>query len=186
MLEECWVKVQIFCTCHPICLIEHASPFILSVNIKSKMTIDMLSPVILSELVNSDDEKPLRGKIRERIIFLNFSFFLFLLHTFFGLLAFSFSAASISFLHLRILLHFVLVNQTDGQNLLCCCSGLFRFDMYDFFYCYYFAERFSFVESFEIRSSNIQNDVMRMKCWMKQRVNQSNIKILLDAPENVG
>ena len=55
-----------------------------------------------------------------------------------------------------------------------------------FFYCYYFAERFSFVESFEIRSSNIQNDVMRMKCWMKQRVNQSNIKILLDAPENVG
>ena len=58
--------------------------------------------------------------------------------------------------------------------------------MYDFFYCYYFAERFSFVESFEIRSSNIQNDVMRMKCWMKQRVNQSNIKILLDAPENVG
>ena len=51
--------------------------------------------------------------------------------------------------------------------------------MYDFFYCYYFAERFSFVESFEIRSSNIQNDVMRMKCWMKQRVNQSNIKIFV-------
>ena len=54
-----------------------------------------------------------------------------------------------------------------------------------FFYCHYFAERFSFVESFEIRSSNIWNDVIRMKCWMKQRVNQSNMKILLDEPENV-
>ena len=54
------------------------------------------------------------------------------------------------------------------------------------FYFYYFAERFSFVESFEIRSFNIRNDVTRMKCSMKQRVNQLNMKILLDEPENVG
>ena len=54
------------------------------------------------------------------------------------------------------------------------------------FFCYYFAEHFSFLESFKIWSSNIRNDVIRMKCWMKQRVNQSNIKVLLDKPENVG
>ena len=54
-----------------------------------------------------------------------------------------------------------------------------------FFHCYYFAERFSFVESFEIRSSNIRNDVIRIKCWMKQRENRSNMKIVLDEPENV-
>ena len=53
------------------------------------------------------------------------------------------------------------------------------------FYCYYFAERFSFVEPFEIRRSNIQNDVIRMKCWMKQGVNRSHMKIILDEPENV-
>ena len=54
-----------------------------------------------------------------------------------------------------------------------------------FFIVIIFAERFSFVESFEIRSSNIRNDVIRIKCWMKQKVNQSNMKILLDEPENV-
>ena len=51
--------------------------------------------------------------------------------------------------------------------------------------CYYFAERFTFVESFKIRSSNIRNDVIRMKCWMKQGVNQSNMKTVLDEPENI-
>ena len=51
--------------------------------------------------------------------------------------------------------------------------------------CYYFAEHFSFVESFKIQSFNIRNDVTRMKCWMKQGVNQSNMKILLDEPENL-
>ena len=55
-----------------------------------------------------------------------------------------------------------------------------------FFYCYYFAERFSFVGSFEIGSSNIWNDVIRIKFWMKQGVNQSNMKTVLDEPENVG
>ena len=55
-----------------------------------------------------------------------------------------------------------------------------------FFYCYYFAGRLNFVESFEIWSPNIRSDVRRMKCWMKQRVNQSNLIILLDEPENVG
>ena len=33
--------------------------------------------------------------------------------------------------------------------------------------------------------SNIRNDVTRMKCWIKQGVNQSNIKIVLNEPENV-
>ena len=37
---------------------------------------------------------------------------------------------------------------------------------------------------FEIQSSNIQNDII-IKCWMKQEVNQSNIKIVLNETENV-
>ena len=52
-----------------------------------------------------------------------------------------------------------------------------------FFYCYYFAE--CFVKSFGILSSNIQNDIIRLKCWMKQGVNQSNRKIVFNEPENV-
>ena len=55
-----------------------------------------------------------------------------------------------------------------------------------FFYCYYFAEHFDVVESFEIQSSNIRNDVIRTKYCMKQGVNQSNIKTVLDEAENVG
>ena len=72
-----------------------------------------------------------------------------------------------------------------SESSLLLCS--FRFDVYHFFYCclWSFAERFSFVESFEIQSSNLWNDVTRMKCWMKPRVDQSNMKILLDEPENV-
>ena len=66
MLEEYWVKVYIVCTCHPTCFIQHANPFILSFDIKSKMATDMLLPVI-SELAYSDDEKPRRGKTREWI-----------------------------------------------------------------------------------------------------------------------
>ena len=62
MLEECWMKVYVVCTCRPVCFIQHTSQFILSFNVKSKMVTDMLLPVILSELVNSDDEKPRRGK----------------------------------------------------------------------------------------------------------------------------
>ena len=68
----------------------------------------------------------------------------------------------------------------------CLLFKLFRFDVCHFFYCYYFAERFSFVGSFEIGSSNIWNDVIRIKFWMKQGVNQSNMKTVLDEPENVG
>ena len=75
MLEECWMKVYIVCTCHPTCSIQHASPFILSFTVKSKVATDMLLPVILSELVDSDDEKPRRGKTGEWISFLNLSFF---------------------------------------------------------------------------------------------------------------
>ena len=65
MLEECWMKVYIICTCHPTCFIQHVSPFILSLDVKSKMATDMLLPVILSELVDSEDENPRRGKTQE-------------------------------------------------------------------------------------------------------------------------
>ena len=78
MLEECWMKVYIVCTCYPTCFIQHAGPFILSFNVKSKMVTDMVLLVILSKVVDSDDEKPRRGKTREWISFLNFSFFCFL------------------------------------------------------------------------------------------------------------
>ena len=79
------MKVYIVCTW---CVIQHASPFILSLNVKSKMTTYILLPVILSELVDSDDEKPRRDKTQEWISFLNLSFFLFSLYTFFGLLVY--------------------------------------------------------------------------------------------------
>ena len=46
---------------------QHVSPFILSFDVKSKVVIYMLSPVIISELVYSDDEKPHRGKMPEWI-----------------------------------------------------------------------------------------------------------------------
>ena len=48
------MKVYIVCTCHPTCFIQHTSPFILSFDVKSKMATDMLLPMILSELVDSD------------------------------------------------------------------------------------------------------------------------------------
>ena len=61
------MKVYIICTCHPICFTQHASPFVLSFDVKSKMATDVLLPVIISELVDSDDEKPCQGKTREWI-----------------------------------------------------------------------------------------------------------------------
>ena len=54
--------------------IQHAIPFILSFNVKSRMATDTLFPVILLELVDSDDGKPCRGMRREWISFLNLSF----------------------------------------------------------------------------------------------------------------
>ena len=65
-------------------------------------------------------------------------------------------------------------------------SSSLLFKLIVIFCCYYFTERFSFAESFEIRSSNIRNDVIIMKCGMKQGVNRSNMKIVLDEPKNVG
>ena len=69
------MKVYIVRMCHPTCFIQHSSPFILLLNIKSKMATDMLLPVVLSELEDSDDEKPRLGKTREWISFLNLSLF---------------------------------------------------------------------------------------------------------------
>ena len=70
-------------------------------------------------------------------------------------------------LHLRILFHFDLAILINSHNLLRHCSSSFRLD------------------ACEIRSSNIQNDVIRIKCWMIQGINQSNLKTVLAEPENV-
>ena len=104
------MKVYIVCTCHPTSFIQHANPLTLSFNVKSKMTTDMLLPVILSELVDYEDEKLGLAKTLEWISFLNFSFFSVAFVYFL-------SSASLLFfrylqfllLHLRILPHFVLV-----------------------------------------------------------------------------
>ena len=60
MLDKCWSNVGWKFTSF-VRVIQHASPFILSFNVKSKMATDMFLPVILSELLGSDDEKPRRG-----------------------------------------------------------------------------------------------------------------------------
>ena len=168
MLEECWTKVYIVCTCHPTCFIQHGCPFILSFDVKSKMTTDMLLPVILSELVDSDDEKPRRGKtqewikrrhrlgslqnmIKELTVEDRYAF-----KEMFRMSVEDFETA---------LKHIDDLSLHKKKNEVIVCIIL----------------RFSFVESFEIRSSNIRNDVIRMKCWM----NRSNVKIVLHEPENV-
>ena len=61
------MKVYIVCTRHPTYLIQHTSPFILSFDVKSKIATNMFLPVILLELVDSDNEKPRRGKTQEWI-----------------------------------------------------------------------------------------------------------------------
>ena len=43
--------------CHSACFNQDAIPFILPFNVKSKIATNMLLPVILSELVKSNDEK---------------------------------------------------------------------------------------------------------------------------------
>ena len=101
------MKVYVVCICHPTCFTQHGSPFILSLNVKSKMVTDMLLPVTPSELVDSDDEKPRRGKSRESISFLNLSFFLFPLYTFFSLLAF----------YLKLLVLYLFLNFFPFSNL---------------------------------------------------------------------
>ena len=61
------MKVYIVSTCHPSCFIQHRSPFTFSFDVKSKMATDMLLPVILSEVVDSDDVKPRQGITRQCI-----------------------------------------------------------------------------------------------------------------------
>ena len=61
------MKVYIVSTCHPSCFIQHRSPFTLSFDVKSKTATDMFLPVILSELVDSDDVKPRQGITRQWI-----------------------------------------------------------------------------------------------------------------------
>ena len=65
--------------------------------------------------------------------------------------------------HLHIPPHVVPAISIGGQNLLRSCSSSFPFDVRDT--C---DVRFSFVESFPIRTSNVRNDVVRTKRWMEQ------------------
>ena len=133
MLKNCWRKVYIFCKCHPTCFFRHAGSFILSFNVKSEMATDMLLSVILSELVDSDDENTRRGKTLKWIRFLRpFFFFCFLCTLSLICLPF-FCYLQLLLLHLFILPHFVLAIQIGGQNLRCCCSDSFRFEVHDFF-----------------------------------------------------
>ena len=67
MLEECWMKVYIICACHSTCFIQYPSSYMLSFCIKSNMVTDMLLPVILSELLESDAGKPHQSKTRQWI-----------------------------------------------------------------------------------------------------------------------
>ena len=67
MLEECCMKAYIVCTRHPAFSIQHASSFILSFDVKSKMATDIFLPLILSENVDSDDDKSRQVKKREWI-----------------------------------------------------------------------------------------------------------------------
>ena len=189
MLEECWMKFYIVQMCHSACFNQDASPFILSFNVKSKIATDMLLPVILSELVKSNDEKPRRSRTREWISFLNLTFLCyFFLYCILSLVCLLFifplspissAASSYSFPFCSCKLD----RWSESSLLLVKLNSIW---CVWFFYCYYFTERLNFVESFEIWSSNIRSDVRRMKSWMKQRVNQSNMIILLDEPENVG
>ena len=116
-----------------------------------------------------------------------FLFFLFPLYSFFDLLAFCLVAIFNFFC--CIFVFFPAFSYSNLDRWSESSSPLFKFISIWcvwFFYCYYFAERFSLAESFEIQSSNIRNDVIRMKYWMKQGVNRCNIKTELDDPENVG
>ena len=129
------MKFYIVQMCHSVCFNQDASPFILSFNVKSKIATDMLLPVMLSELVKSNDEKPRRSRTREWISFLNLTFlcYFFLYCILLSACFLFFRYLQFLLLHLRILSHFVLVSQIDGQNLLCCWSSSILFDVYDFF-----------------------------------------------------
>ena len=145
------MKVYIVCTCHTSCFIQHVRTFILSFDVKSKMTTNTLLPVILSELVDSDYEKPFQSFFTMSIFlsFLNLSLFLFPLYTFFGLLAFLFLLSSTSSSYSSPFCSCNLYGWSESFSLL---FKLISIWFVWFFYCYYFAEYFSFVESFKIRS----------------------------------
>ena len=74
------MKVYIACTCHPTCFIQHASPFILSFDVKCKMITDMKPIVSLS--FQSFLSLP-SFSVSSTFLFLCFLF----IYTFFGLLA---------------------------------------------------------------------------------------------------
>ena len=98
-------------------------------------------------------------------------FFLFPLYNSFGLLAFSFSAIS-NFFCSSYSSPFCSCNLDRWSESFSLLFKLMSIWCEWIFYLYFFAERISFVESFEIRNSNIRNDVIKMKCWMKPGENK--------------
>ena len=102
MLKDCWMKVYVVCTSHPTCFIQHA--FILSVDAKSKMATDMLLPVILSELLDSDDEISFPSFSVSTTFFFSVSSVYFLRSA----CLFFFRNLQLHLLYLRILPHFVI------------------------------------------------------------------------------
>ena len=191
-MQECWTKVYIVCTCHATSFIRNASTLTLSFNVKSKMTTNMLLPVILSGLLDSEDEKCRRGKTREWTSFFNLYFFFFCCLCMLSLVClpslFPLSLTSSTVSMYSSPCSGNLEKWSESSLLLLKVISIWYVQVYDMcrcMVCYYFAERFSFVESFEISSFNIRNDVTKIKYWMKQGVNQSNMNILLDEPQNV-
>ena len=185
MLEECWMKVYVVCTCHPTYFIQHASLFSLLFDIKSKLATGMFLPMILSELVDSDDEKPWQGKMREWIkrrhqlgSFQNIIKELIVEDRY----AFK-EMIWVSLEEFKTVLKHI-----DGLISPLEIQGGHRTVLSDqrLTLTLRFLATKVFVESFKIRSPNIQNNVRRMKRWKKQRVNPSNMKTVLDEHENVG
>ena len=153
------MKVYIVSTCHPSCFIQHRSPFTLSFDVKSKMATDMLLPVILSEVVDSDDVKPRQGITRQCIKWRH------QLGSFHNPIKRTYCGGSIC-------IYWNVSNE---------CGGLRN--------CFK-AHRWLYLSTRNTRRSsnciNIQNDVVRIKCWMKQVVNRSIMKIVLNELENIG
>ena len=133
--------------------------------------------------MDSDDEKPRWGNTREWISFLNLSFFSCVYFLWSACLFFTLSSTSSAASSYSSPFYSRILDRGSESSLL--LYKLISIWCVWFFYCYYFAEHFSFIASFEIRISNIRNDVIRIKCWMKQGF-QSNMKIMLDEPENIG
>ena len=135
------------------------------------MASDILLPIILSELVDSDDERPRRGKTREWI-----------------------RRRSQLGLYETLIKELIIEDRLSFKEMfqmfllkmmfLLRCPFLFSIKLFSVFIWKIF-EWFLFNLLFE--NSNWRSiDVIRSKCWMKEWANQSNTKITLEESEKVG